>query len=57
MERMGTQTHVTMFRPLELQVLVSGPRFVERQSFEFRLGNRLVQKLGSFTEGSRNPTT
>ncbi len=46
-----------MFRPLELHVLISRPGFVEGHPFEFGLGNRLVQEMGSFTKGSKNPTT
>jgi hypothetical protein len=60
MERMGTQTHVTMFIPQELYLLVSRLDFIKEQSFDFGLGSRLVQELasiGSFVEGFRNPTT
>jgi hypothetical protein len=36
-----------MFRPPELQVPISRPRFAEGQPFEFGLGSRLVQEMGS----------
>jgi hypothetical protein len=54
---MGTQTLVVVFRPPELQIPVSRPRFAKGQPFEFGLGNKLVQELGSFAEGSLNPPT
>jgi hypothetical protein len=57
MEKVGTQTLVTMFKPPNLQVLVSRLGFAEGKSFEFGLGNRLVYELGSFAKGSENPMT
>jgi len=57
MERVGTQTLVAMFKALELQVPISKLGFVDGQPFELGLGNRLVQELGFFVEGSKNPTT
>jgi hypothetical protein len=56
MESVETQNPLAMFKPLELQVPVNRPRFVEGQPFEFGLGNRLIQELGSSIEGSKNPT-
>jgi len=57
MERLVTQPSFVVFRPPKLQVLVSRPRFVEGQSFEFGLGSKLVQEMGSSAKGSKNPTT
>jgi hypothetical protein len=49
MERMQTQHPFIMFRPPKLQVLTNRPRFVKGKTFEFGLGNRLVQELRSST--------
>ncbi len=46
-----------MFKPLEIQVLVSRPRSTEGQPFEFGLGNILAHEWGSSIEWSKNPTT
>ncbi len=46
-----------MFRTLELQVPISRLGSVDGQLFELGLGNRLVHELGSYVEGSKNPTT
>jgi hypothetical protein len=53
----GTQTPITMFRPLELHVPINRLGSVDGHPFELGLGNILVQELGSFVEGSKNPTT
>jgi hypothetical protein len=45
------------FKPIELKVLPIRPKFIEGFPFEFELGRRMVQELGSFVEGSRDPTT
>ncbi len=57
MERVETQTPLAIFRPPKLQVLATRPRSIEGQPFEFGLGSRLVQELGSLVQGSKNPTT
>jgi hypothetical protein len=49
MERVETQPSFAKFRPSKLQVQVSRLGFVEGFPFEFELGSRLVQKMGSFT--------
>jgi hypothetical protein len=54
---MGIKPSLTIFKPLEIQVPTSRPRFAKRQPFEFGLGNRIVQEFGSSKEGSKNPTT
>ncbi len=41
----------------KLHVLMSIPRFVEGFPFEFEPRSKLVLEMGSFTEGSKNPTT
>jgi hypothetical protein len=46
-----------MFRPLELQVLVSKLESVEGFPFEFEMENISVQNMGSSTEGSKATTT
>jgi hypothetical protein len=40
MERMETQPPFIMFRPPELHVLASRPRFAKGQTFEFGLGSK-----------------
>ncbi len=54
---MGTKLPLRVFKPLELHVPTSKPRSTKGQPFEFGLGNRIVQELGSFEEGSKNVTT
>jgi hypothetical protein len=54
---MQAQPSFTVLKPLELQVPINRPRFAKGQPFEFCLGNKLVQEMGSFVEGSKNPTT
>jgi len=46
-----------MFKPLELQVPINRLGSVDGEPFELGLGNILIQELGSFVEGSKNPTT
>jgi hypothetical protein len=46
-----------VFKPAELQVPPSRPKSIKGFQFEFELGRRMVQELGSFVEGSRNPMT
>ncbi len=46
-----------MFKPLELQVPINRLGSVDGKPFELGLGNILIQELGSFVEGSKNPTT
>jgi len=50
---METKPSFVGFRPLKLQVPVSRPRYVEGFPFEFKLGSKLVQKMGSSTKGSK----
>ncbi len=54
---METQPSFEVFRPLKLQVLVSRSKSANGFPFEFELGSKMVQEMGSSTEGSRNPTT
>ncbi len=56
MKRVATQPTFEVFRPTKLQVPPSRLKSVEGFPFEFELGRRMVQELGS-TKGSRNPTT
>jgi hypothetical protein len=57
MERMGTQTPIVVFKPLELQVPINKVGFVGGHSFELGLGSILIHELGPFVKGSKNPTT
>ncbi len=59
---MATQLAFEKFEKLnpklvELQVPPSRPKFVEGFPFEFEMGKRMAQELGSSTKGSRDPTT
>ncbi len=54
---MATKPPLTVFRPLKLQVLANRLGLVKGQPFEFGLGNRIVQELGSSRKGSKNLTT
>ncbi len=54
---MITKPPLAVFRPLEIQVPFSRPRSTKGQPFEFRLGSKIIQELGSSREGSKNPTT
>jgi len=42
MERMGTQTHVAMFKPPKLQVPINRLGSTKGQPFEFGLGSKLI---------------
>jgi hypothetical protein len=42
---------------MELQVPPSEPKSTQGFPFEFELGRRMVQELGSSTKGSRDPMT
>ncbi len=46
-----------MFKPLYLHVLVSRLGSTKGQPFEFGLGSILMQEMGSYVEGSKNPIT
>ncbi len=46
-----------MFRQSELQILISRPGSAKGIPFEFGLGSRLVQEMGSFAEKSKNLMT
>ncbi len=52
-----TQPTFEVFRPTKLQVLLNRPKFAYGLPFKLELGRRMVQKLGSFVEGFKNPTT
>jgi len=54
---MVTQPAFKKFKLAKLHVPPSKLKFVEGFPFEFELGRRMVQELGSFTKGSRDPTT
>jgi hypothetical protein len=56
-EKVETKPSFVEFKPSKLQVPISRLRYVEGFPFEFELGNILVQKMGSFTKGSKNPIT
>jgi len=45
------------FRPAQLQVPPNRPKFAKGFPFEFELGRRMVQELGSFAEVFVDPTT
>ncbi len=57
MERVETQPLFVVLKPSEIQVPSNKPGSKEGFPFEFELGSRLVQEMGSFAEGSKNPTT
>jgi len=46
-----------VFKPPKLQVPISKPRFAKGQPFEFGMGSKLVQEMGSSSKGSKNPMT
>jgi hypothetical protein len=52
-----TQLAFEEFRPAELQVPPSRLKSVEGFPFEFELGRRMVQELGSYAEGFKDPMT
>ncbi len=54
---METKLLLIVFKPLEIQILVSRPRSIEGQPFEFELGSRIVNGLGSFRESFKNLIT
>jgi len=45
------------FKLVELKVLAIRSKSIEGFPFEFELGRRMVQELGSFVEGFGDPTT
>jgi hypothetical protein len=53
----ATQLAFEEFKPTELQVPASRPEFAKGFSFEFELGRKMVQELGSFAKISKDPTT
>jgi hypothetical protein len=57
MEKMETQLSFAVFGPSKIQVPCSRLRSAKGFPFEFKMGRKLVQKMGSSTEGSKNPTT
>jgi hypothetical protein len=46
-----------MFKLVELHVPPNIPKFAKGFPFEFKMGRKMVQELGSFGEGFQNPTT
>ncbi len=52
-----TQLAFEEFRPAELQVPPSKPKFVEGFPFDFELGRRMVHELVSSVEGFGDPMT
>jgi hypothetical protein len=46
-----------MFKPSELHVSTLILESIEGFPFEFGLGSKMVQEMGSSAEGSKNPTT
>jgi hypothetical protein len=52
-----TQPSFEVFKPLEIQVSDSRPKSVKGFPFEFELRRKMVQKMGSFVEGSKNCMT
>jgi hypothetical protein len=56
-KKVETQLSFAMFKPLELQVPISKLGSTEGFPFEFELESKLVQKMGTSTNGSKNPTT
>ncbi len=57
MEKVATQPTFEEFRPAEIQVPLSKPESGKGFPFEFELGRRMVQDLGSSTKGFKDPTT
>jgi hypothetical protein len=57
MEGLEPRPSFEVFKSLELHVLINRPRSTKKFPFEFELGNILVQEMGSYAEGSRNPST
>ncbi len=54
---MATRPTFEEFRPIKLQVPFSRLESTKGFPFEFELGRRMVQELGSSTKGSGDPTT
>jgi len=54
---MGIDLPLAVFKPLKIQVPTNRPRYAKGQPFEFGLGSRIIQELGSSKEGFKNPTT
>jgi hypothetical protein len=52
-----TQFAFEEFRLIKLHVAFSRLKSIEGFPFEFELGRRMVQELGSSIEGFGNPTT
>jgi len=46
-----------MFKPLKLRVPINKPSSIKGFPFEYGLRNILVKEMGSYAEGSKNPTT
>jgi hypothetical protein len=56
MEGVELQPSFEMFRPSKLHV-PNRLEFVKGFPFEFEMAKRSVQEMGSFAEGSKDPTT
>jgi hypothetical protein len=56
-ERMGTKPLLRASRPPKLHIPTSRPGSPKGQPFEFGLGSRIVQELGSSKKRSKNVTT
>ncbi len=55
--RMGTKPPLRVFRPPKLHMPTSRLGSTKGQPFQFGLGSRMVQELGSSEKGSKNVTT
>ncbi len=56
-QRSGLQPYFEMFKPSELHVLVSRLESAKGFPFEFELGSKMVQEMGSSVEGYKIPIT
>jgi hypothetical protein len=57
MEKVATQPTFEELRPIELKVPPSRLEYGEGFPFEFEMGRRMVQKLGSYVKGFGDHTT
>ncbi len=46
-----------MFIPSKLQVLITRPKYIKGFPFKFEMASKLVQEMGSFVKGSKDPMT
>ncbi len=54
---METQLAFEEFKLAKIQVPLSKPKSTKGFPFEFKLERRMIQEMGSFVEGSKDPTT